>query len=149
MEPSPHDPVKELTRKLYWAVTSTFPRMSKDQKRSTFGWAADMADRIATRTLAALPPSVDNNHRNSHTGQAVGRGGGRYNPSLPRSDRPPPPPNQEAWVLDQAAMREKAWAHVLEGRQAERQLPLPAECYREVGYGSTNSTGGEGGGEPG
>jgi len=135
----PHQ--KELARKLYWAVSTTCKGMTKQQKASTFTWAADMAERILTRIGPSLPLPVDTEKAERYHGQAVGRGGGRNDPSILGTARPLPPPNMPAWERQQAAMRERAWAHVARGRSNGTQLPIPDSVYREVGNGSSNSTG--------
>jgi len=48
--------VKELTRKLYWSIASTVA-LSKEQKATTFSWAASYAERVAQRVSAAPPPA--------------------------------------------------------------------------------------------
>ncbi len=133
MAPSDNDHVKQLTRKLYWAISSTYPQLTREQKATTFTWAADMAERIMSRLVPSLPPSVDSGSSNGYHGQAVGRGGGRNDPSIQRPTRSLPPPNMPAWEREQAVMRDRAWAHVLKGRSNGAQLPIPAGVYREVG----------------
>jgi len=135
------DHVKQLARKLYWAVSSSIPNLSKQQRSSTFDWAKRMAERIVDDCHPSLPPPVDARSANGYTGQAEGRGGGRNRSSIQRSSRPPPPPEMPAWELAQAAMRGRAWAHVLKGRSEGDQLPFPPEVYREVGNGRSNSSG--------
>ncbi len=125
---------KQLTRKLYWAISSTCPHLTKQQKAATFSWAASMAERIIDR-LPSLPPSVDSASSNGYHGQAEGRGGGRNDPSIQRNVRSLPPPNMPAWERQQALMRERAWAHVLKGRSNGYQLPIPPEVFKEVGSG--------------
>jgi len=147
MEPT-EDHTKELARKLYWAISSTLSGLSKQQRSDMFNWASRMADRIITDCHPSLPPTVDNRDSNGYHGQAVGRGGGRNNPSIPRASRPQPPPDLPAWERQQAAMRERAWAHVRGGRCTAQQLPIPGNVYREVGYGSSDSAGSERGGGP-
>ena len=139
MAPSGDDSAKQLTRKLYWAISSTYPRLSRQQKTATFTWAADMAERIIQRVDPSLPPAVDTPSSNGYHGQAEGRGGGRYDPSIQRGTPPLPPPNMQAWEQQQRVMRERAWAHVLAGRKTGTQLPIPDDVYREVGNGSTDS----------
>lgn len=117
MAPSEHDLCKELTRKLYWAITSTITGLDRAGKATSFTWAADMAERIIARTHPSHPPPVDSGRSNGYTGLADGRGGGRVKPSLPRFSRSQPPPNQAVWEQQQAAMREKAWAYVMASRQ--------------------------------
>lgn len=135
------DHVKQLTRKLYWAISSTFPRLTREEKAKTFSWAAQMAERVIQRVHPSLPPPVDTAAHNGYHGQAEGRGGGRYDPSLPRRSRALPPPNMADWTLQQAAMRKRAWGHVMKGRAEEVQLPIPQDAYREVGNGRTDSSG--------
>lgn len=141
MAPSNEQPAKQLARKLFWAVTSTFPSLTRQERSQTFTWAADMADRIITRCHPSLPPSVDNQSSDGYHGQAEGRGGGRYDPSTPGKVRRLPPPNMAAWELDQKAKRDRAWEYVLTGRKNGHQLPIPPKVYREVGNGRSNSTG--------
>lgn len=140
MAPSEKQAAKELTRKLFWAVSSTFPSLTKQERSKTFSWAAEMADRIIDRCHPSLPPTVDNQLSDGYHGQAEGRGGGRYNPSLSRVARPLPPPNLAAWERNQEVMRQRAWAYVLKGRSEGAQLPIPVEVYREVGNGRSNSS---------
>jgi len=135
------DREKQLARKLFWAVSSTFPGMTKRQKASTFTWAAEMAERVIARVHPSHPPPVDTSTSNGYHGQADGRGGGRYDPSLPRAPRPLPPPTMASWDRQQKVMRDRAWAYVLTGRRNGDQLPVPADVYREVGNGRSNSTG--------
>jgi len=149
MAASSDEHTKQLTRKLFWAVSSTFPQLTKQQKVSTFTWAADMAERILSRIHPSLPPSVDRDVSNGYHGQAEGRGGGRYDPSISRSVRHLPPPNMAAWEKQQAVLRARAWAYVLKGRENGHQLPIPASAYREVGHGSSNSSGEVSRGGPG
>lgn len=132
---------KELSRKLFWAISSTYPQLTREQKANTFTWAADMADRIISRLNPSLPPPVDTAPPDGYHGQAEGRGGGRNDPSIPRNVRPLPPPNMAAWARQQRTMRERAWDHVLKGRSNGHQMPIPGSAYREVGDGSSNSTG--------
>ncbi len=141
MAPSDDSPQKQLTRKLYWAITSTFPKLSRADKAKTFTWAADMAERVIQRVHPSLPPAVDTNPQNGYAVQAEGRGGGRYDPSHTNGSRPLPPPSMPAWERQQAVMRERAWAHVMRGRKAGHQLPIPEAAYREVGNGRSNSPG--------
>lgn len=61
------DPIKELTRKLYWAVSSTLP-LSRDQKKTSFTWAANLAERIAAAAAARPPPA---SRSNGLTGKAL------------------------------------------------------------------------------
>lgn len=132
--------VKELTRKLYWAVSSSIPTLTKQQKGSTFGWAANLAERILTSRVAFRPPSVDKSPINVDNEQADGRGGGRYTPSHTTGPRHlPNPPERLAWERDQAAKREKAWEHVARYWEGE-QLPIPSYVYREVSNGRSNSS---------
>lgn len=141
MEPSETPLDKELARKLYWAVSSSFPKgLSRQQRASIFSWASELAGRIAAGSHPSLPPPVDKHRSSPYHGQAEGRGGGRNNPSLPRGVTPPPPPNMEAWERDQALLRVRAWAHVTEGRRNGAQIPIPEDVYREVGNGSSDST---------
>lgn len=140
MDASDHDYAKELTRKLYWAVSSTFP-LTKQQRATSFTWAADMADRMLKRLHPSHPLPVDKRPSNGYHGQADGRGGGRYKPSIQRGVPPQPLPNQAAWELDQAAKRKAAWAYVLATVPLDGQLPIPPEVFREVGNGRSNSTG--------
>ncbi len=131
--------VKELTRKLYWAVTSSIPSLNKQQKGSTFNWAAHLAERILSSRVAFRPPPVDKSPINVDNLQADGRGGGRYNSSHTKGrPRPPNPAKQEAWELDQAEKRRKAWEYVLRSREGV-QLPLPASACREVTNGRSNT----------
>ena len=139
MAASESSDAKELTRKLFWAVSSTFPGLTKQEKAKTFSWAADLAERMIDRRPPSLSLPVDFGQKNGYHGQAVGRGGGKNRPSIQRSIPPPPPSDQPAWDRQQAGMRRKAWAYVLQGRAASRQLPIPKEAYREVGYGSSDS----------
>lgn len=140
MAPSEHDDVKELTRKLYWAVSSTL-RLTKRQKTTTFTWAADMAERICLRSHPSLPPSVDSDGLNGYHGQAEGRGGGRIRSSIQRSaTRKPPLPDQAGWERRQQALRDRAWAYVL-GEPTASSSPIAAGVDREVGNGRSNSTG--------
>lgn len=148
MAPSQDDPTKELTRKLFWAISSSLPGLTRQQKASTFTWAADMAERVLTRIHPSLPPAVDSPSTNDYHGQAVGRGGGRNRSSLPSDVRLLPPPNMPAWERSQAAMRARAWAHVQKGRTNGHQLPIPDGVYREVGDGSSNSSSEIGGDSP-
>jgi len=53
----PNDDHKELTRKLYWAVSSTIP-LDRDRKKSTFTWAADLAEKVLDRVENAPPPAI-------------------------------------------------------------------------------------------
>jgi len=140
MAPTQDDHAKELARKLYWAISSTFHGLTRQQKATTFTWAADMAERVISRIGPSLPPPVDTSTSDGYAGQAVGRGGGRNDSSLPRAARPLPPPNMPAWHRQQELMRQRAWAHVLKGKEAGRQLPIPRDVYREVGNGRSNST---------
>lgn len=103
---------KELSRKLYWSITSTIA-LSKEEKSQTFSWCVSLAVRVLKRAASEprphLPPSVklpatspngrvDNYRRN---GQAVLAGGGvagsfkeGRSPSLerpPRTASPSPP----------------------------------------------------------
>lgn len=141
MAPTEKNDVKELTRKLYWAISSTLRNLDKQQRTDTFNWAARMAERIIADCVPSLPLPVDTGSRNRYAGQAEGRGGGRNNPSHTRGRTPSPPPDQEAWETAQAAMRRRAWVYVQRGRREGDQLPLPVEVYREVGNGSSNRTG--------
>jgi len=125
---------KELTRKLFWAVTSTIPRLSKGQRSSTFTWAANLAERILADCHPSLPPTVAKKGTKRYHGQAEGRGGGRINPSITRNGPAPPSPIKQAeFEKRQVGMRERAWAYVLAGRVNGRQLPIPDEVYRDVG----------------
>lgn len=132
--------IRELTRKLYWSVSSTIPNLSKQQKSSTFTWAANLAERIMDNLRPSLPPAVDTKPSNGYHGQAEGRGGGRHDPSYTGKVRPLPPPNMPAWEKQQEALRVRAWAHVSKQRANALQLPIPDDVYREVGYGSSHST---------
>jgi len=140
MAPSDDDHVKQLTRKLFWAISSTIPQLTRQQKATTFTWAADMAERVIDRLHPSLPPTVDSVASTGYHGQAEGRGGGRNEPSHTKVTRPLPPPNMQAWERDQAVMRERAWAHVLKGRREGVQVPIPATVYREVTNGRSNSS---------
>lgn len=51
------DDQKELTRKLYWAISSTIP-LNQAQKASTFKWCADLAERLLARGNLAPPPAT-------------------------------------------------------------------------------------------
>lgn len=53
----PSSAEKELTRKLYWAITSTLS-LTRPQKTSTFSWVADLAEKIVKRASAAPPPAA-------------------------------------------------------------------------------------------
>jgi len=53
----PKDPLRELTRKLYWAVSSTIP-LNTAQKKTTFSWAADLADKLIARAAVLPPPAI-------------------------------------------------------------------------------------------
>lgn len=141
MAPSDDSLEKQLTRKLYWAVSSSFKHLDRQQKASTFTWAADMAERIISRIGPSLPLPVDTDTGSSYHRQAEGRGGGRYDPSIPRTSRTLPPPNMPAWEAQQQAMRDRAWAYVSRGRETWRQLEIPESAYREVGNGRSNSAG--------
>lgn len=49
---------KELTRKLYWSITSTLP-LDRDQKTRTFAWCARVGVGIVSRAAEPhLPPPV-------------------------------------------------------------------------------------------
>jgi len=139
---APQDPaVKELTRKLYWAVTSSITSLNKQQKGSTFNWAAHLAERILSSRVAFRPPSVDKSPLNVDNGQADGRGGGRYDPSHTKGRPPlPDPAKQQAWERDQEEKRRKAWEYVLQSREGV-QLPIPSSAYREVTNGRSYSSG--------
>ena len=139
MAPSGDSHEKQLARKLYWAVTSTFPELKRADRTRTFTWAADMAARIIQRVGPSLPPSVDSDAQSNYHGQAEGRGGGRYDPSHTNGRRALPPPDMPDWERKQAAMRVRAWAHVSKARANGRQLPIPGDVYREVGNGRSNS----------
>jgi len=140
MEPSEDDLAKELTRKLFWAVSSTVRGLNKQQRTSTFNWASHLAGRIVSGH-PSLPPPVDSMEKNRYHGQAEGRGGGRNNLSLPKGATPPPPPDMEGWLRKQEEMRERAWSYVMRTKTWGVQLPIPEEAYREVKNGSRNSTG--------
>lgn len=144
MAPSDQDHAKQLARKLYWAVSSTFPNLSKTDRSHTFTWAADMAAKILSRIDTdppSLPPPVDSRNRNGYNGQAVGRGGGRNDPSSSRAVRSLPPPDMPAWKAQQAVMRERAWAHVLKGRLNGGPFKTWDHSDEGEGSGSSNSTG--------
>jgi len=139
MEPSDKELAKELTRKLYWALSSTLD-LTRQQRSTTFTWAAQMADRVLQRHLPSLPPPVDTASSNGYHGQAEGRGGGRNDPSISKDPGSLPPPNMAAWEVEQRKMRERAWAHVLKARNGGSQLPIPANVFREVGHGGVDSS---------
>lgn len=78
-----NDDGKELTRKLYWAVSSTIP-LTRELKASTFSWAADLAEKILKRAEIAPPPAIRSNGRQvaldrqkRYTGLAGGGAAGR------------------------------------------------------------------------
>jgi len=50
-------PEKELTRKLYWSVTSTIP-LNREQKKTTFGWACRLAGQLLERAAANPSPRL-------------------------------------------------------------------------------------------
>jgi len=50
------DSQKELTRKLFWAITSTIPLL-REQRQTTFSWACELADKLLARAAAAPPPA--------------------------------------------------------------------------------------------
>lgn len=130
--------VNQLARKLYWAVSSTFPQLSKYQRATTFTWAAHLAERILRTRSPSLPPPVDTSPITGYNGQAEGRGGGVDNPSIAGDISKLPPPDMEGWERLQAGLRRRAWAHVLKGRAAATELPIqleiPEDVYRRVGW---------------
>lgn len=135
------DPVsKELTRKLFWAITSTFPNLAKGQRISTFSWAAQLADRIIDGRQPSLPLPVDSSPSNGYTGLAEGRGGGRKRPSSSSALSPSTAARLAAFRAEQAALTARAWAWVRRDEAAPRQLPIPESVYREVTYGSSDSS---------
>lgn len=133
------DGLKELTRKLFWAIDSS-RKLTRSQKADCFKWAARLAERVIERH-PSHPPPVDTSKQSSYTGLADGRGGGRDKSSIQRPSRRSPPPDMPAWERRQAEMREKAWGYVDRAGMANGQYPIPSEVYREVSNGRSNSTG--------
>ncbi len=156
----PDPPLRELTRKLHWAVTSTLPHLSREQRTAVFEWAADIAERLMARPSASRSPkthqmrppprpkAVDAGRANRYAQQAEGRGGGRIGvSSVKRRHQSSRAPLRVATPLpDFEAQKRAAIAYMRTGQAGERQLPIPPEVYREVGYGSTNSPSSPGGG---
>jgi len=146
LEPSPGDPTsaeKELTRKLYWSITSTLS-LDRDQKRSTFGWVAELAVKIVARHGRPSPPASrpgSNNGRNvamqrkdRYASLAGGGAAGRSDLATARelpSERVRPKPASQpavttaqlaAFTARQAAMRKKAIAYMV---SENRRLGTP------------------------
>lgn len=141
---TPPSDAKELTRKLFWAVTSSLD-LPPDARRTTFIWAADLAETILNRFLTSPPTASrpENSHeihtdragKNSHNGQAVGgeagRNGSGSTRSLPttlRPSRPPPRPvpsleSQKRFASAQAHLRRRAREYVA-GATAERRAAV-------------------------
>lgn len=140
MATSTPDPAKELTRKLFWAVTSCFPRLDQQERRQTFNWAADLADRIIAARLPALPPSVDKRRHGRYAGLAEGRGGGRVRPSHTKESLTPDPARLAAFSAQQAAFRTRAWDYVHGTGSDGRQPPVPNAVEKEVDVGCTDSS---------
>lgn len=70
----PTDPEKELTRKLYWAVSSTVP-LQNAQKASTFSWCAQLATRILSRVESIPPPALRSNQSSRTSVDPKGKNG--------------------------------------------------------------------------
>jgi len=126
MAPPEKDLAKELARKLHWAVTSTCPNLTRQQRSSTFTWAADLADKILSSRHPALPPPVDRERSNGYNGQAVGRGGGKNGPSIPGALPRPGPTRLEDFTRRRDLQRARAWAYVLKGREDAWKSPGPS-----------------------
>jgi len=130
------DDAKELTRKLYWAVSSTIT-LTKESKASTFSWAADLAEKIVKRSNLAPPPAIRTRAQGvalgrskRYTGLAGGGAAGRLDggeavsrPPLrpsraasPTSKRPAVTPAElEKFKDDQARMRAAAIRYMHDG----------------------------------
>jgi len=135
----PSSEEKELTRKLYWSITSTF-QVSSAEKRVIFNWAADLATRIAEKRTAAPPPAsrfdagdskpapVAPGRKRAYDGQAGGgaarglNGRRRAVPSSPSQLRAGsathsslaafPPQGYAAFLERQAGLKERALRHM-------------------------------------
>jgi len=122
----PADLLKELTRKLHWAVTSTC-NLDRDRKIATFAWAARVAQSILLRAVASSPsasrnpskkrdPLVASSAQNGYHGQAEGGVVGfQSNGHVPpKRSRPAAQPfgARKAFLLAQQAMKAKALAYV-------------------------------------
>ncbi len=128
---------KELTRKLYWTVSSTLP-LTREQKKTTFTWAAHLAEQLVRRAAAAPPPAsrpispstaqraqrLASGAKNRYAAQA---GGGAADGKIGRRTVQPkpyqngrlatPPLDQDSWDL-QVQMRERAILYMKNGSKS-------------------------------
>jgi len=125
---------KELTRKLYWSITSTLS-LTPAQKKSTFSWVADFAEKVVSRHSVPPPPAsrpetrgsqkLASSRRNGYAALAGGgaagrldRGGRRPLPSKRTASKPTHPPETDparlaAWAAAQASMRTRARKYMI------------------------------------
>jgi len=125
---------KELTRKLYWTVSSTLP-LTREQKATTFTWAAHLAEQLVRRAVAA-PPPASRPFKPSNAQQAAklaSRAKGRYAAQAgggaadglkgrrtvppdegPRERKAAPPPSA-AFLERQAALKARAIRYMKHG----------------------------------
>ncbi len=153
-------PLKELTRKLFWAIISTFPDLSSEERTHTFTWAANMADKIMARPSASRSSpkthqntssrgevGLDARRANRYARQAEGRGGGRLNVSSVKGRRSSQPSRADAaaahlpaFSAEQKAMKGRALAYMMaQGNGGWGRS-------REETDGSSDSPSSEGGG---
>ncbi len=150
------DPLlKELTRKLFWAVCSTFPHLSRDERSQTFSWAVGLADKIMARPSASRLSQAHQNHtieaadefpwkdKRLKMGRRKGGGGGRSHVSSVKEGLSAATRLKiAAHVLtDFKEQQRQAIHYMLTGQRRDAQLPIPSEVYREVGRGSSDSSG--------
>jgi len=111
---------KELTRKLFWAVTSTC-KLTRQQRSSTFTWAADLAEKILTRTETEqkdtgkpLPSAsrLDPGPKDRYAALAEGRGGGRVPSSLHSTEGGVRHTPSLPFLTTQAGLKSRALAYL-------------------------------------
>ncbi len=85
---------KELTRKLYWAITSTIS-LTPEQKKTTFSWVCGFAEKLLERAAVSPPPATRSNglrgkalaieRKRCYTAQAGGGVAGSSDQEPPRA----------------------------------------------------------------
>jgi len=103
--------VKELSRKLYWAITSTLT-LSRDQKHTTFSWCVRMAEGIIKRHETPPPPASRKTEKGVPCDGGRRGGLGLVGPSPPGALSRPSPDRLAAFVVCQRGLHERARRHV-------------------------------------